>query len=260
MSMYVITHKSFSTKNLPVDYVPLLVGANKKDNPDHFLTDNTGINISDKNSSFCELTGLYWLLNNQHDKNIGISHYRRFFSPYNNKLEFYLSILISGSAKPISIYKLNSYLKNGFEWVVAKRESGGEGVLWDQYAYNHHIKDMEIVRSVIKNLQPDYLSDFDYIMKNTEQASFYNMFYTTNDEFKKYGSWLFNILFEVEKRVDISNYDSYQQRLFGFLGERLMNVWLFHRSPKVKYLFEYNSDEVGRDKALKKVKKVVDKI
>ena len=80
------------------------------------------------------------------------------------------------------------------------------------------------------------------------------MFYTSNAEFKKYGSWLFKLLLEVEKRVDISEYDSYQQRLFGFLGERLMNVWLAHRAPKIKYLVEYNSETIGRSEISEKIK------
>ena len=42
-------------------YMPIHVG---KENSNHDLGiqgDNTGDHISDKNSSFCELTGLYWV-------------------------------------------------------------------------------------------------------------------------------------------------------------------------------------------------------
>ena len=44
--------------------------------------------------------------------------------------------------------------------------------------------------------------------------------------FDEYCSWLFSILFEVEKKLNISNYSPNDARVFGFLGERLLDVWL----------------------------------
>ena len=52
--------------------------------------------------------------------------------------------------------------------------------------------------------------------------------------FDEYCEWLFNILFEVENRTDISNYDSYNKRLYGFLSERLINIWVMQQNLKVK--------------------------
>jgi exopolysaccharide biosynthesis protein len=39
-------------------------------------------------------------------------------------------------------------------------------------------------------------------------------------------------LFELEKRIDITQYDNYQKRVFGFIAERLFNVWLAHHQLK----------------------------
>ena len=52
--------------------------------------------------------------------------------------------------------------------------------------------------------------------------------------FDEYCEWLFNILFEVENRTDISNYDSYNKRLYGFLSERLINIWVMQTKFKSK--------------------------
>ncbi|WP_282002563.1 DUF4422 domain-containing protein, partial [Veillonella denticariosi] len=34
------------------------------------------------------------------------------------------------------------------------------------------------------------------------------------------------ILAELEKRVDISGYDAYESRIYGFVSEILLDVWL----------------------------------
>lgn len=254
MTFYVITHKHFEYKKLPIGYVPLLVGANKNKNPDNFITDNVGDNISDKNFSFCELTGLYWMWRNAKDKTIGLAHYRRYFSKYTTPNNLYLTTLMKGHANPVSVKRLDKLLSNNVDWIVATPQVGGEGSLWQQFDHFHHIKDLEITRSTIEKLFPNYITSFDKIMKHNSQASFYNMFYTRKEEMDKYCEWLFKILFMVEKQVDISSYNQYQQRLFGFLGERLLNVWLDYRQPKIKKLVEYNSDSMTRIDAARLLK------
>ena len=44
--------------------------------------------------------------------------------------------------------------------------------------------------------------------------------------FNDYCTWLFDILFELEKRLDISEYSANDSRVFGFVSERLLDVWL----------------------------------
>ncbi|WP_283576494.1 DUF4422 domain-containing protein [Limosilactobacillus oris] len=251
MTVYVITHKTFEYQ-LPEGYRPLLVGAEFNANPNGYLADNTGKNISDKNHSFCELTGLYWMWKNTSDEKLGLSHYRRYFSKYTTFNQLFFSILVSGKEKPVTTAKLDKLLER-YDWIVAKRQLIIEGTMWDQFAQAHHVKDMNITREVIAELTPECIPAFDTVM-NQRKISYYNMFYTSKEELDRYANWLFSILFEVEKRVDISQYDSYQQRLFGFLAERLFNVWLYYRNPKIWYLVEYNSDVVGRNWALKAIR------
>ena len=47
-----------------------------------------------------------------------------------------------------------------------------------------------------------------------------------NPCFDAFCEWLFSILFELEKRLDISDYDAYNRRVFGFVSERLVDCWL----------------------------------
>lgn len=254
MVMYVITHKHFDYQKLTKGYRPLLVGADRNANSDNFLQDNTGENISSKNSSFCELTGLYWIWKNSNDETVGLSHYRRYFSNYTDSTKLYFGCFIRGNVEPIKVNKLDYLIKNGYDWIVSKPQIGGDGNLWEQFANYHHENDMKTVRDVIKSISPDYLGSFDHVMNKCKMASFYNMFYTSRTELEQYASWLFKILFATEKRIDISSYDNYQKRLYGFLGERLMNVWLYHRKANVKYLVEFNSELVGRKWAARSIK------
>jgi hypothetical protein len=86
---------------------------------------------------------------------------------------------------------------------------------------------------VILDYYPEYLESYDFIM-NGKILSAFNMFITREAIFKEYSEWLFNILFEVEKRIIISE-DSYQRRVFGFMGERLLNVFVFHKKLKINH-------------------------
>lgn len=250
MSMYVITHKHFDYQRLPVGYVPLLVGANKNANPDRFLTDNTSENISDKNASFCEETGLYWMWKNIDDRYLGLSHYRRFFAPFKNRRELDWHVLIHGTSPKAELSFLNGFLQSGVDWIVSQPEKMPLGSVGAQFSAVHHRRDLDITAKVIDDLYPEYHDDFEEVIYHNSWVSLYNMFYTSKEEIDAYCQWLFDVLFEVEKRTDISNYDAYQQRLYGFLSERLLNVWLHHRQPKIKYLPVYEVEDLTRNKVL----------
>lgn len=251
MTMYVITHKAFDYP-LPTGYTPILVGADKNANPNHYQPDNEGENISDKNPSYCELTGLYWLWKNANDEYIGISHYRRYFSKYPTRGRMYLATIIKGEVAPVSLKKLDEIMQTT-DWILSEPEQGGEGNVKQQFKNFHNANDLAITRQVISEFSPKVLSAFDQVMQQS-QISFYNMFYTSKSEMDAYCEWLFKILFEVEKRTDIANYDQYQQRLYGFLSERLLNVWIKYRQVSVTYLAEYQTDELDRSYAIDRFK------
>ncbi|WP_302177478.1 DUF4422 domain-containing protein [Megamonas funiformis] len=102
-----------------------------------------------------------------------------------------------------------------------------------QYEHAHNKRDLGEVENIIKEKHPEYIKAFEKVM-NSRKLYIYNMFAMKKSLFDEYCAWLFDILFTLENRIDISDYDKYNARVFGFLSERLFNVWLEKKSLKVK--------------------------
>ena len=77
VKVFAITHKSFVVPSDPV-YIPLQVGRALAEDLG-YVGDYTGDHISEKNKSYCELTGMYWIWKNIRTSDyVGICHYRRY--------------------------------------------------------------------------------------------------------------------------------------------------------------------------------------
>ncbi len=63
-----------------------------------------------------------------------------------------------------------------------------------------------------------------------------NMFVMPWDTFDKLMKWLFFILFKFEEKTDLEHYKGYQERIFGFLSERLITLWIMHNGLNYKEL------------------------
>lgn len=94
-----------------------------------------------------------------------------------------------------------------------------------QYEHAHYKKDLDEVERIIAEKYPGYSDAFTRVM-NRRKLHILNMFVMKKSLFDEYCTWLFDILFELEMRTDLSNYDTYEARIFGFISERLFNVWL----------------------------------
>lgn len=218
--IYVITHKPVDIE-LPRGYRKLFVGAQKLTNEEkvklqEYMFDNTGDNISEKNSNYCELTGLYWIWKNQKDAFVGITHYRRFFEK---------------SGKIVSMEAVEKNLQK-VDVIVAKRQWVERNVR-THFEMFHSKKDLGLVKKIIEEKCPEYLESFEKVMSKCFLFSF-NMMICKKEVFDAYCNWLFDILIECEKRVDITGYNTYQSRIYGFLSERLLMVYLMQHKLKIK--------------------------
>ncbi len=259
LKIYIATHKKFDVPKSKY-HIPLHVGREGKEDLG-YLGDNTGDNISLKNANYCELTGLYWMWKNVKDVDyIGLCHYRRYFgiSTIINFLIYYWILFlkkiegffrlkkvwkerikkISGISKlNKEIYYLEKYLEeniSSYDLILTNKFKMNQTTrkLWEKALVP---KEIDVLREVILEKYPKYINEFDNFL-SSKILSPCNMFITTTKIFDNYCEWLFDILFEVEKRIDISE-DTYKARVFGFMGEYLLNVYFnFHNKYRVKKL------------------------
>lgn len=223
VKIIIATHKKYT---MPADamYLPVHVGAEgKKDEQGNpldlgYTKDNTGENISAKNASYCELTGLYWAWKNLNASYIGLAHYRRHFS-YQKKSDNAIDNVLK--------FEELSPMLNDYKIFVPKKRKYYIESLYSHYAHTHYADHLDETRKVIAKIYPDYLKHYDKIVSQTHGYMF-NMMIMQKALFSDYCEWLFTILFALEKRIDAKNSElsAFQSRFYGRVSEIIFNVWL----------------------------------
>lgn len=227
-------------------FTPIHVGralAKKRMKPDdpklqwlleNMIGDDTGDNISDRNSSYNELTSLYWAWKN-YDKlgnpdYIGLMHYRRHF------------VFNEGEIKVYNMPDMDS--RHYFEFLNYSPEKlkkhlsecdfichlGRVGGIYKHYLANHRIEDMELALEILDELHPEY-SDYAKEYMKKDIGNFCNMFIFPREMFFEYCEFVFSILAEFEKRTDTS-----EKRFF--VSERLTGIFIYKKMlDGLKYKF-----------------------
>lgn len=214
IKIIVATHKQYWMPDDPM-YLPVHVGAAGKESIG-YQRDDEGDNISSKNPNYCELTGLYWAWKNLKADYIGLAHYRRHYSNgkrFGDKKE-----------KVINSAEMEKKL-NGTDILLPTPRNYWIETNYSQYAHAHHAIDLDTTRDILKEKYPQYIAAWDSGMKKTTGHRF-NMFVMKKELFDQYCEWLFDVLFELENRLDISTYNKNDSRVFGFVSERLLDVWI----------------------------------
>ena len=220
LQVIVATHKAYP---MPVDavYVPIFVGAALVGGaavPAGFRRDDDGENISAQNKSWCELTALYWAWKNlKGAEAVGLVHYRRHFK---------------GRGGVASGAELCAALAS-VDVILPKKRNYFIETTYSQYVHAHHAVDLDETRRILSERHPDCLAAFDAVMKSTSGHRF-NMMVMKRPVFDRYCKWLFGILAELERRLDVSTYSEYDRRVFGFVAERLLDVYV--RAKGVKFV------------------------
>lgn len=214
----VATHKRYDFPNDKL-YLPVQVGAALTKDRFGYATDDTGDNISTKNKGFCELTALYWGWKNLPNEYIGLDHYRRYLSahPSSGSREKRLRSVLSSA-------QVNDLLAKEPVILPKKRHYYIEN-LYDHYAHTMYVKPLDITGEIIQDKHPEYSPEFQRLHRRTS-AHMFNMFIMRRDILNGYCQWLFDILFELERRVDADKYDAFHARFYGRISELLLDVYL----------------------------------
>ncbi|WP_417554578.1 DUF4422 domain-containing protein [Microbacterium sp.] len=239
--MLVATHK---LAPMPADalYLPVHVGHARSDLDLGYQPDDSGENISMLNPSFCELTALYWAWKNLPDADLGLSHYRRYFAGHAHGPRG--SKILGGDEAADLLASHDLVLGHPRNYLIETVEN--------HYRNGHHGSDLEVLRRVVGDHSPEMLDAYDGVFAGTS-LSLYNMFLGRRDVVDAYASWVFPILNDVSSQIDNDSRTVYQQRTFGYLGERLLNVWARSQVDQLSVTYRRIVNTEGEPKLKKAV-------
>lgn len=183
-----------------------------------FMTDYEGDNISDKNFRFCELTVLYWGWKNI--KNVqycGLNHYRRYFNLEIN--EFNIDTIMCDC--DMLVVKSQNML--------SKHERARNLMLMTSR------EDFYLFQSIFLEKYPEYKSSFFEYFYNSKKSYPFQMFIANKKIYDDYCSFMFPVLFELEKVIKHHGY-SRQERAIGYIGEWFLGLYITCKDLKVKSL------------------------
>ncbi len=240
-------------------YVNVRCGAvyDKRENID-MLGDNTGDNISEKRESFNELTVMYWAWKNVDADYYGLCHYRRYLSFADNKFNTRKDGGGFIDEQYIDKSMINKYCLNEekmreeiikYDWITSPFEEIDkypDGPFKNVFhLFQNRLRDIDInafkniLIPIIEKKYPE-MKPFIYKYFNGNKVKYYNSFVMKKELFNKYASFIFDILFEVEKKLDTINYNIWKMRTPGFMAEHLTGIFFYYIQSLNKYKIKIN--------------------
>ena len=117
-------------------------------------------NISNKNSSYCELTGLHWIVNNSREDVIGLAHYRRVLG----------KLPQTGSFEPLNQKDILQLLQHS-DCLISRRDYLRQGqqplTVASHYRILHSSTDLHLTRDALRRVDPHAIPAFDAVMKRS---------------------------------------------------------------------------------------------
>ena len=248
LKIFIMTHKDF--KNYRYNPVYSIVANNrklfkKKYNLDTFFV--TEGKLYKKNRAYSEMSNIYYIYQLYKDGNItskyiGLNHYRRYFNFTDN------------------IPNIEDIFEK-YDAILCEPENIYQNMI-EQYCEMHICETYHEILEIIKEMKPEY---YKTALNSSKEKKIYpcNLFIMRKNDFFKYCEFIFDLLFEFDKRKkfysdeDVLNYakkffnDSnsyYQSRIEGFLSERISTIFFNQHFRRIKTfkIGNYNTTKYQR--------------
>jgi hypothetical protein len=244
IKIYVVTHKEF---NPPKDkiYVPIQVGKLFTHQSLRFIGDDTGHNITHKNKNYCELTALYWIWKNDSSSIVGLCHYRRYFSK---------SFIFSNERFFLTKNDIKQLLSD-YQAIVPEYTKLPCTVREFYSKFSGKDKDILTLKTIIKDCYPTYMEALNCVLYDTK-AYYCNMLICKKKYLNQYCEWMFNIMNRIESVTDLSNYTVQEARIFGYLSEILLNVWIKHNDLRIIHIPVINTETSLKYRISQRIKQI----
>lgn len=189
---------------------PIQAGAAVSDKRVASLLDNTGINISEKNRQYCEMTATYWVWKNTNHTWKGIEHYRRHMLVSPDLLQEDVDVLMP---YPYLCYP-NTMAQ--FQRFVSKDV---HDALW----------------RALKAVHPDEYEEYKKILLGELQYT-YNLVCAKREVFDAYCSWFFEITEYMETLADEVP-EIKETRALSYVAEVLTNLYfMYHKELRIRHV------------------------
>ncbi len=226
------------------------------------LGDDTGDNISAQNHRYSELSAQYWVWKQYQEignpEYVGFMHYRRHFLfnkdfSLKNRIAWLPGMPIYRVAVTDKQFQNNlepkhilDTLQTRADCYIIKPYDVRNFIAGDSYMKYHYINYVpgakreawdQFVR-VITDLYPAYVPYLNQFMYGHIIYAC-NMFIMKKELFFEYSQFCFDVLKEVNKRVDKKIFTGSEQRFLGFLGEYLLTIFVMKlqkENKSIEYL------------------------
>lgn len=238
---------------------------------DNMIGDDTGDNISHLNPRFCELTAMYWAWKNQDKLDnpdyIGFMHYRRHLS-FNTKKTFDYSSpgWIDNDVLDYKYISMHNLTENKISDIVLSKDVvAGKAAPKNPYKQYQtaneylHIEDYDLALKILKDKYPEMTPYADKYNAG-KKSYFCNLFVMKKEIFNEYCKILFDVLFELDKKINYENYGYQEARVIGYISERLTGIYFtFLTKNKKANLQELSNTRIKNTEIVKDILPAFDK-